>query len=157
MVTTTRAMMLDGMLTFAKALADDQLTDDTLFIYDLVEAVRILFICHAELAKMSSYGKAHQRKWQCIIACHVYAETSCGRDRLQSSWANLGVRERHQFRNAVRCSGTIKRNKMLLELAGTKVPSGRTSAEAPKEDTEGYDITQCRSPRLQRRRHRVAL
>ena len=151
--------MLDGLLTFAKALMEDLMSDDTLFIFDLVEAVRILFLCHAELSQVRSHEKAHRRKWKCIIACHLYAELPYERHRLQafSSWAKLGAREKQQFRNAVRCSGPRKRNKMLLELAGMKVPSERTSAEAPKDGTERYDIAQCRSPRLPPRRHRVTL
>ena len=153
------ALTFFGMLTSAKALMEDQMTDDTPVVYDLVEAVRSLFFMHAELAQMRSHEKGYQRKWECINACRIYAELPFERHRLKvfSSWANLCVRERQQFRSALRCSDLVKRNKMLLELAGTKVLSERTSADAPKDGTEGCDITLRQNPRLQPRRHRVAL
>lgn len=113
---------------------------------------------------MRSHDKTHERRRLCFIASQRYGEVPCPRNRLRavSSWVNLGARERQQFRHAVRLIGITKRNKALLELFGTVVPSDgtaseRTSPEAPKDGTEGNDVTQRSIPGLQRRRNLIAL
>ena len=53
--------------------------DDPTFIYELVDAVRILFVnaelfffYHAEFADVRQFGKAHRRVWLLLMACQRY-------------------------------------------------------------------------------------
>jgi len=84
--------MLQKVFTFMKAWLEDQWTDDTEVVYDLVEAVRTCFLFPAELAETTSNDKARQLTRLCFIACQRYAEYPCEQRRLQvfTSWANLG-------------------------------------------------------------------
>lgn len=113
--------MLQKVFTFMKAWLEDQWADDMEVVYELVEAVRTCTLFHAEIAETVSNDKAHQRTRLCFIACQRYAEYPCEQRRLQvfAAWENLGVREKQQLRNVVRCTGRIKRNMILHELAGT--------------------------------------
>eukprot|EP00450_Noctiluca_scintillans_P006367 CAMPEP_0194492900 /NCGR_PEP_ID=MMETSP0253-20130528/11293_1 /TAXON_ID=2966 /ORGANISM="Noctiluca scintillans" /LENGTH=62 /DNA_ID=CAMNT_0039333823 /DNA_START=6 /DNA_END=191 /DNA_ORIENTATION=- len=62
------------MVSFATAALEDGLTDDTVFLYELVDVVRVFFLSYAHLLKMSSVDKVYQRKWLCLHACQRYAE-----------------------------------------------------------------------------------
>ena len=63
--------------------------DDTTFIYELVNAVRILFIDNAELfifyhtefADLRQFGKAHRRVWLLLMACQRYNVEPCEQNR----------------------------------------------------------------------------
>ena len=69
-----------NVFALSKASLEDQLMDDTTFIYELVDAVRILFtgnaelfvFCHREFADLRLSGKAHRRVWLLLMACQRY-------------------------------------------------------------------------------------
>ena len=68
--------MFLNVFALSKAFLEDQLMDNTTFIYEMVDAVRILFIdnaelfvfCHTEFADLRQFGKAHRRVWSLLMA-----------------------------------------------------------------------------------------
>eukprot|EP00450_Noctiluca_scintillans_P021985 CAMPEP_0194519930 /NCGR_PEP_ID=MMETSP0253-20130528/53734_1 /TAXON_ID=2966 /ORGANISM="Noctiluca scintillans" /LENGTH=131 /DNA_ID=CAMNT_0039364113 /DNA_START=1 /DNA_END=396 /DNA_ORIENTATION=+ len=115
--------MLQNMWTLAQAVLDDQLTDDELLLFDLVDVVHDLFLFHAEVAEMRPFDKSHQRKLLCLIACQKYAVTCCARNKTKvvDVWTKLSVREKHDLRKVVRLTSLKERNTALLELVGDEV------------------------------------
>ena len=75
--------MLRKALNFARAALEDRLTDDTISTFELVDAVHVLFLCHAELADARSFDPAHQRRWQCLVSCERYAVCTSERNHAE--------------------------------------------------------------------------
>uniref|UniRef100_A0A7S1AP47 Uncharacterized protein n=1 Tax=Noctiluca scintillans TaxID=2966 RepID=A0A7S1AP47_NOCSC len=116
------ANMLGSMLSFASAVFDDRMTDDEIFLYDFVDVVRDLFLCHPNLLETTSHDKTHRRVLRCFVACRRFAEDPHERNyaRVVSAWTDLAARSRHELRKVVRSSRTGMPSNTLLVLAGVK-------------------------------------
>jgi len=138
--------MLRNVFTLVKAEVEDRLTDDTIFIYELVDMVSDLFLCHSDLVEMRSKEKSHERILHCFCACDMFAMQPSKRNRAHvvSAWANLDALEKQELRKVVRLSWGIRNNR-LLELAGLKVPSLRTSLYTQEDGPLASDSTGVRS------------
>ena len=72
--------MFLNVFALSKAFFEDQLVDVPTFIYELVDAVRNLFVgnaepfvfCHTEFADLRQFGKPHRRIWLLLMACQRY-------------------------------------------------------------------------------------
>ena len=105
-----------------RAVIEDMLSDDTMFLKKMVDAVDALFRSHGPLQVGHHSTEPQERMvvviWNCQrVAMHPSAE-NCA--RLRSSWADLNVRERRLFRKAVSLNETA-RNTALLEVTGMSV------------------------------------
>jgi len=107
------------MCSFVVAALKDYLMDDSTFIYELVDVVRLACLCHEDLELMLC-DEAHGRMLRCLTACRMYCVDPCPsrHSEVVFSWRKLGARERHELRTVVRITETKVRNRALLELVG---------------------------------------
>ena len=112
--------MFRNMLAFVTAVLEDQLTDDTILIYELVDVVRDLFLCHPDLLDVRLHGKLHPRVWLFLKACQRFSVDPCQQKYVVvvHSWLNLTAREKRELRKVAKMSGWGERFIALLELGG---------------------------------------
>jgi len=138
-----------------EAEVEDRLTDDSIFIYELIDMVSDLFFCHSDLVEVRSREKSHERTLHCFCACDRFAMQPSQRNRAHvvSAWTKLGARVRRELRKAARMSWGMRKNR-LLELAGLEVPSLRTSPDPQRDDPLAADSarTSSTSRRLKRKK-----
>ena len=102
-----------------RAVIEDMLTDDTVFLDKMVDAVDALFRSHGPLQVGHHPTQSQERMVAVVWHCQRFAmhQSKENYARLRSSWADLDVRERRLLRKAVHLS-EIARNTALLEVTG---------------------------------------
>ena len=98
------------------AVIEDMVVDGVSFLVKLVEAVRVLFTSLGQLEKGHHCTVSQERMVLCVWHCERYAlhQSEENYDRMWSSWADLGVRDRRSLRRVVLLSESA-RNVALLE------------------------------------------
>ena len=93
------------------------LSNDTKFLKKMVDAVDAFFRSHGPLKAGQHPTKLQEKMVTVVWRCQNFSMHPSKENytRLRSSWADLGVRGRQQFRKAVHLS-EIARNTVLLEL-----------------------------------------
>ena len=102
-----------------RAVMEDMLTNDIVFLKKMVDAVDALFRSHGPLQVGHHPIQSQERMVAVVWHCQRFATYQSKENyaRLRSSWADLGVRERRLLRKAVHLS-EIARNTALLEVTG---------------------------------------